>query len=349
MSCIFPRTKENINNKMQYRWRKISAFIVILPYIIWSGFRSDNFGDTYAYRKAFFKAPQLSGISNYLNEFDKDKGFRILTVLIKNVIGNSDVMYFLILAAFQLLIIYYICRKYSCDYWFSIFIFVASTDYLSWMHNGIRQFTAVVVTLYAVIQMMEKRRILAVFLVLLAATFHGSAIIMLPVIFVIQGKAFNKKTLFCAVLCIIALFYIDRFTSLLETLLADTQYSDTISTMRTLDDDGTNPVRVLVYAIPTLMAVVGKRFVDAENDPIINIGINSAIIGIGIGIISTITSGILIGRLPVYFYLISNMIVLPWEIENLFEERSARLVKGIAIVFYILFFYYQMHYSWGIL
>ena len=34
-------------------------------------------------------------------------------------------------------------RKFSEDYWFAIFVFVASTDFVSWMQNGIRQFVAV--------------------------------------------------------------------------------------------------------------------------------------------------------------------------------------------------------------
>ena len=34
-------------------------------------------------------------------------------------------------------------RKYSSDYWMSIFLFIVSTDYLSYMHNGMRQFIAV--------------------------------------------------------------------------------------------------------------------------------------------------------------------------------------------------------------
>lgn len=54
-------------------------------------------------------------------------------------------LFSVLLAAFQLLVIVWMFRKYSEDYWFSIFLFIASTDYISWTFNGIRQFTAVVI------------------------------------------------------------------------------------------------------------------------------------------------------------------------------------------------------------
>lgn len=67
------------------------------------------------------------------------------------------------LAAFQLLIIVWMFRKYSEDYWFSIFLFIASTDYISWTFNGIRQFTAVVIA-YAATPFILKKNTFQAFL-----------------------------------------------------------------------------------------------------------------------------------------------------------------------------------------
>ena len=64
-------------------------------------------------------------------------------MLLKTVIGNSDVLFFLIIAAFQILCICFIYRKYSVNLWFSLFLFIASGDYISWVFNGMRQFIAV--------------------------------------------------------------------------------------------------------------------------------------------------------------------------------------------------------------
>ena len=77
----------------------------------------------------------------------------------KSILGDSYTLFFLLLAAFHLLMIMWMCRKYSEDYWFSIFLFVASTDYLSWTFNGIRQFTAVVIVYAATPFILKKKYI----------------------------------------------------------------------------------------------------------------------------------------------------------------------------------------------
>ena len=58
-------------------------------------------------------------------------------------------------------------------------MFVASTDYMFWMFDGMRQFIAVCITLGAFSYILEKRYVTAIGLILLAATIHGSALLML--------------------------------------------------------------------------------------------------------------------------------------------------------------------------
>ena len=72
-----------------------------------------------------------------------------------------------------------------------------------------------------------------------------------------------------------------------------------------------------------------------------------SIISTGLYIISMFTSGIFIGRLPIYFSLY-NYILLPWEIENLFTQRSKKIIYIGLIACYIVFYYYQMHIIWQI-
>ena len=39
--------------------------------------------------------------------------------------------------------------------------------------------------------------------------------------------------------------------------------------------------------------------------------------------------------------------LLPWEIDNMFEEKSATIVNMAMIVAYLGFYYFQMHFAWG--
>ena len=188
-----------------------------------------------------------------------------------------------------------------------------------------------------------------ILLILLASTMHQSALLMIPIILIIQGKAWNKKTILLILASVIALIFVDQFTDVLDSILADTQYTNVVSDWQSWDDDGTNPLRVLVYSVPTILSLLGIKWIRKENDPVINLAVNASIISTALYIISLGTSGIFIGRLPIYTSLYATGILLPWEIDHIFTENSARLMKILAIVLYSLFFWYQMHMSWGIL
>lgn len=344
------KRQELVLGKTEVRWGKLSAFILILPYIIWAAFRPNSFGDTGVYQQSFRECvSSLGEIGAYLTGITKDKGFYFLMAVEKSIFGENDRLYFFLLAALQLLIVMWMCRKYSEDYWFSIFLFVASTDYLSWTFNGIRQFTAVVLIYAATPLILKKKYIPSVLIILLASTMHQSALLMIPVIFIIQGKAWNKKTILCIFGALAALVFVDQFTNIMDSMLSETQYVNVVSDYQSWNDDGTNPLRVLVYSVPMILSLIGLKYIREENDPVINLSVGASAITCGIYMISMVTSGIFLGRLPIYTSLWSQCILLPWEINHMFTEKSAQLVKLIAVICYCAFFYYQMHFTWGII
>ncbi|WP_346684014.1 EpsG family protein [Anaerostipes butyraticus] len=349
LNSLFSKRDEIVLGKREKRWDIIPAVILVLPYIIWAAYRSDNWGDTGSYRTMFSEAPTaISSWGSYLNDVTKDKGFSVLVLLIKLVNKNSDVIFFLILAIIQMICIVVVYRKYSNNYWLSIFLFIATTDYMSWMHNGIRQFTAVTLIFAATTLILQKKYIPLVLIIILASTIHGSALLMIPIIFISRGEPWNKKTLLFILASVAALAFVGQFTNILDSLLADTQYTNVVSDWQSWNDDGTNPVRVLVYSIPTILSFVGLKRIKEENDPMINFAVNASIVSTAIYIVSMGTSGIFIGRLPIYVSLYSTGILLPWEIDNMFTDSSARLIKICTILFFSAFFWYQMH-AWGML
>ena len=80
--------------------------------------------------------------------------------------------------------------------------------------------------------------------------------------------------------------------------------------------------------------------------PGINLSVNMSILSLCIYIISMFTSGIYIGRLPIYFSL-HNYLLLPWIIERFFEKNTAKVIYVLLIACYMIFYYYQMHIVWG--
>ena len=112
-------------------------------------------------------------------------------------------------------------------------------------------------------------------------------------------------------------------------------------------DDGMNPLRVLIYSVPAIISLMGLKYIKAVNDPVINFSVNTSTVTAAIAIVAMGTSGIFIGRLPIYVNIYANCILLPWEIENTFADHIARIVKFGAMFCYLVFFYYQMHFAWG--
>lgn len=338
----------HILGRKEYRVSKGFAIFAIAPVIWMATFRS-WVGDTEAYRRSFLALPDtLYGLFTHLPTVSKDAGFTFFSGLIKCVINNNDILYFFILAAIQGLILVYVYRKYSIDYVFSVFLFIASTDYIAWMFNGLRQFMAVIIMFAATTLMLEKKWGKVLVIILMASTMHQSALLMIPILLIAQGRAWNKKSIAFLVATLVAVAFVDQFTNILDYIMQETQYANMVSDWTEWGDDGTNSIRVLVYAVPTILSVIGYKQIRQANDPVINFCTNMSIVSTGLYIVSMFTSGIFIGRLPIYASLY-NYILLPWEIKNIFTKQSAKLVYAVAIVAYILFYYYQMHIAWGIL
>lgn len=349
LNVVIPKTLVTVEGKSEYRWGKLSAFLLVVPYIVWAGFRTDWFGDTPVYRMSFYDAASsLSALPAYAASQTKDAGFYVFNSLFKIFISSSSVVFFLAIAAFQLFCIMKTYRKYSSDYWMSIFLFIVSTDYLSYMHNGMRQFIAVCGIFACFGFILKKEYLKTIIVILLLSTIHQTSLIMIPIIFIVQGKAFNKRTFIFIILTILVLVSLNQFTSFLENALKETQYNDTLLTSVWKDDDGTSIFRVIVYSVPMILSIFGKKYIDQANNPMINICVNCSIVTSLLYIVSKFTSGIFIGRLPIYTSL-TGYILLPWLIDHMFEKKSAGIIKIIMMLLYVLFFYYQMHFSWKLL
>ena len=342
--------KERINGKTVTRYNWLFALAAIAPLVYLAATRNIHFADTYNYWSGFVNAPSsFSSIPAFMREISKDKAFYFFAAFWRCVLGRRPVVYFGIIALFQSTAVASTLRKYSSHMLTALFIFVASTDYLSFMHNGIRQFIAVAIIFSASKFIFEKNYIPALLVVLIASRFHGSALLMIPVIFIVQGEPWNKRTVFLLFLAFLAIIYANQFTNVLDNMLEETQYTNVVTDWKSWNDDGTNPIRVAVYCVPAILSLIGVRYIREENDPIINVCTNMSVVSAGLYLISMVTSGIFMGRLPIYACLYSNCILLPWEIEHIFNKNSARIIRVLMIIAFLIFYYYQIHRTWGLL
>ena len=330
--------EETVCGEQMPRYIWLFAFIAFLP-IIWMAGTRGYVGDTYAYIRDFSIMPDTwRGLPYYLAGQTKDTGFYLFSALIKLVIGNQKVVYLTIIATIQGICVLSVFRKYSYNYVCSVFLFLASTDYISWMFNGVRQFLAVTIVFAATTLMLKKKYVALLFVILLAAAFHQSALIMIPLVLIAQGKAWNKRTLIFIALAILSVLFVNQFTNLLDTMLSDTQYSNVVSDYTAWNDDGTNPLRVAVYSVPAVLSFILRKKIEETDNLLINFCTNMSILSMGLYLVSMVTSGIFIGRLPIYVSLY-GYILLPWELDHLVTAPSRKFAYAGMIVAYLGFYY----------
>lgn len=345
MRCYRP---ENVLGRLKFRFTWLAAIVLALPMIYCAWQRPMHFGDTGNYFSSYIRLPVGEvGLLEYLTAYPKDFGYTVLIWMFKSI-GLDFRTVLLIIASFQIWCLLFTYRKYSSSFPLSMLLFLLSTDYYSWMWNGMRQFIAASILFVGAKYVFEKRYISYSVLILLASTFHQSALIMLPAVYLVQGRPFNMKTLICIVGALSVLLLVDQFTDLLDSSLQGTQYANVISDYKegvVGDDDGTNPFRVLVYSVPVLLAIFANQRLNDKNYGITSVSINMSIISMCIYLISMVSSGIFIGRLPIYSSLY-NYILLPWEIKNYFSEKSRNFMLILMFLLYIIFYVYQVFFIW---
>ena len=333
------------NREIRYGWLPVLAFAIPLIYL--AGTRVNylpNFGDTSTYLIGFNESPTSVGaVINGITDDSKDIGFSIITAILKRFVGEREVISFTLIAAVCVICVMYTYKRYSCNFIVSAFLFIASADYLQWTYNGIRQFIPVAILFACVGLIINKKYISLIVLILILSTIHATALLMLPIIFIVQGKPFNKRTILFIVIMLVAIAFIDRFTDIIANIMENTQYSGEVDQF--LNTEGTSVQRVLVYSVPAFFAVLFKKRIEEIDNPLINIATNMSIVTCGLLILSAFSSGLFLGRLSIYTSLY-NYILLPWEIENIFTKRSVKLIYCMLLTCYLLYYYYQVEIIW---
>lgn len=332
----------NTNGHSIYKlnYSKTMLCFLAVPIIIWAGTRGDV-EDTSNYRRVFReRGTGIAAIKGVFEGTEKGKGYQILSIIIKTIIGNRDVIFFIIIAMLVMVCLMCVYREYSCMLPMTIFLFVVSVDCYQWMFNGMRQFIAVVISFLAMKYLLEKKTLLFVLLILLASTIHSVALVTLVALYFVNKKPWSTGVVVFIIGFLVVLFFLGSFTDILEEVLVETNYSNVVSQFES--DDGVSLIRVFVWSIPVLLALFCRKRIEELDDKVINFAVNMSLISTCLYVLGMFTSGIYIGRIPIFFSL-WNHILLPWEIRKLFTPRSRSVVVLVMIMAYLVFNYYQMN------
>lgn len=351
IGCALKKSKNHArvysyDDRQQYikTQKSISLFFACASFallVFFVGMRT-SYADTYAYILRFNNiSPDLSLIPAYISDKTEDIGFQILMVIFKRFISQNANDWLMFLAVFQAGAIVLLYYKYSINFAMSAYLFMASTTF-TWMMNGIRQFTAVCLILYFFDFVVKRKTFKFIIVVIFAATIHFSAIVWLLVYFIVKLKPWSKEIWICVLLTVALALGIDEFMTMLDDTLTGTIYEGTGDMLLNYaDDDGVNFIRVIIAAVPPLIALLFRKNIKKQIPDVIKICINMSVVGVGIYLIGTVTSGIMVGRMPVYF-IVTNYILLPWVLDNALRGKFKIFMKFMCYIMYFLYFYYVM-------
>lgn len=328
--------------------QRANLFFALMTFsviIFFASLRS-SVADTAAYVSMFKSYPSdLSQIDGLLNGVAKRyPGFLVLTVILKKFTSDYNV-WFTIIAVISGICVMIPLYKYSSNFGVSAFLFMASCQF-SWMFNGMRQFLVASIIFACTGLVLRRKFIPYTIIVCLLSTIHISVLILIPMYFIVAGEPWNKRTMLFVGAIILAILFTSKFTGLLEGVIENTDYATAMEEFKETDD-GTSIIRIAVESVPIIIAFVYRNRIKDKLTPIIKLSINMSLVASGLYVISKIArSGIMLGRLPIYFSMY-NLILLPWLIKNIFNKEEKRLVYYLMVILYIAFFYYQMVVTWN--
>lgn len=311
---------------------------VILPIIFYTVFVAlrKTIGDTYFYMHSFNLMPDY-------NPVEIEYFFTGMFGFFQNIIRNmtDDPQWLIAFAAvFSIPVPLIILYKYCPRFEMAIFMFVAFS-YLGGAMNGMRQYMAASIVILGTRYLFSERKtdfIKYAVLVLLAYCMHNSAIIMLPIYFVVRRKAWKATSYLMVVGSMVAVVIFDAILPQFLSALEQTSYSNYSENgwFTSGTEGGSSLIRVMFIVYPLIVAYLNKerlKMLGRVGDILVNIAFLEVAI-FTISIYNWIFSRLAI-YLAIYF-----IIFTVWVVNYAVKPKDRSLYVMMTILIY--FFYSRM-------
>lgn len=270
--------------------------------------------------------------------FDRDGGWTLFNLILIQFSTNPQTLLFV--AAF----INHLCNgiilyKYRSYLELEFYLYIASGYYTVTM-NGLRQCLAAALLFICIRFLIQGKFKVYCLLVLIISAIHASALVMIPVYFIVRKEAWSRSVVIFIGLAVIGVVFYSILEPILFELLKGTQYEGYSS----FKEGGSSFIRTVVNAVPVILAYL-KRDELKKKWPESNIFVNIALINlifVAFGMFNWIFN-----RFTLYFQLY-NFILIPYLIKNCFVGKEKRLLYFGLIVCYFIFFYREQVVGMGI-
>lgn len=304
--------------------RTLAVAVAVLLIIV-SGLRN-NIGDTIFYMHSYSITSFTWGGVDWKDDF----GFNLMQALLQLISPDPQILIFVTALVTNALIVY-VLYSYSRLFEVSIYVFITSGLYTVSM-NGIRQFMAAAIIFAATKYLLKGSFWKYALVVLFASTIHQSALIMLPVYFVVRREAWTAATAVLVACAVIGVVAYNELSSVLFSAIENTQYGE----YKEFSEGGANFIRVLVNVVPLVIAWFGRHQLREwfpNSDSIVNLSLINCIVML----IST--QNWIFARFTIYFGLY-QLILTTWVI-LMFRNKDRKLIYFALLFAYFLYYYYE--------
>lgn len=302
------------------------SILVALILIFVSGLRN-GIGDTIFYKHSYSLLVQDP--SQF--KFDGDFALNLLSLFLIEISTDPQILIFTV-ALITNLINIIMFNKYRSYLELQVYMYITSGYYMVTM-NGIRQCLAAAL-LFSCTQLLINGRFKTYCIcVMLISTFHQSALMLIPMYFIVRKEAWSEQMIVFIGLAVIGVLAYDIISPIIFKALEGTSYGD----YSEFNEGGSSAMRTIVNSVPVILAYL-KRDELKEKWPESNIFINISIINlifVALGMFNWIFN-----RFTLYLQLY-NFILVPYLIKECFKGKEKRMLYFSLLICYFIFFFYE--------
>ncbi|WP_338587934.1 EpsG family protein [Clostridium baratii] len=317
-------------NKINTKKINFFDYVLLLFLILVCGLR-ENVGTDYNLYKFYY--------SNINQNSRFELGFKDM-IIFSNNLGLSYNTFLLIVSAITMCLFYFLIKKYSRKPASSIFYFVV-LGYYAYSFNIIRQMLAISISLFGIKYIKEKKFIRYLVVILIASIFHSTALIMIPVYFLLKLKNNIKNNVIIIFLCgIMPFLYTKIFTFIVTNFKQYNSYATINDFTFTKPGSGTYVIGFINFILFLIFLINKNKLkrIDEMNDNYIKL-FSYSLIFTGLSFVNSVAVR---GGYYLSIYLI---FLLPNLANILFKEEHRKLEILIMLLFVIYYFVHLISFN----
>ncbi|MEG1254504.1 EpsG family protein [Clostridium sp.] len=326
--CVFGYLAEKYKKKgIESNKTKYNLFLILISLIsltLVSGFRYKVGTDfmTYTETLIYFK-------NTSIDIFDQG-GFTLLTNLLRDITDNPQLFFMITSIFINTAVVIFLVRN-TDNIFLSLYFYITTYMYYGTM-NGIRQYIACSILLLGYKNLINGNFKKYLLYIIGAFLFHSSALIMIPIYFIVRQKSDSIWNIVIFLTTLMAMLFYDTFLEILFTILNDTRfgyYKDYLIG----DSNGANILRIIVWMLPVILIFLYKDRARKVFGDKIDIVINLCYIGAIFMLLAS--KHVFFARICMYFDAY-YLILLP-KLSSMFDNKTNKFMTIIIMIGYLTY------------